>query len=213
MLQPETLLPGCAGSKHYREKHDSILAQMIDGHHQRILVWGAGDGYFESLLQEKGNQVAVIPLDSVMGECCRNRGLEVLSEDEASLISEKELFDSVLLRDVLHLVESPNKIISNVRAQLRSGGIVIIRVPNFYDARLLKNRFTNRIYGGPWTRERVGATLFSGNLLKNKLIRLGFGNIMLKYRIPDRFRNANRITKWMISRTLSPSIYLSAKKI
>lgn len=81
LLQPETLLPGCVGSKRYREEPDAILNQMLGGMAKSILVWGAGDGFFEADLLAQGYNVTVYPLNGVMDECCRQRGLIVLPSE------------------------------------------------------------------------------------------------------------------------------------
>jgi SAM-dependent methyltransferase len=212
LLQPETLLPGCLGSKRYREEPDAILTQMLDGLGKNVLVWGAGDGFFEADLQKSGFRVSVFPLNAVMGECCRHRNLNVLPGGRCGMYADEKQYDSVVLREVLHLVDQPEAILEEVGRSLRLGGRLLVRVPNFSDLRMLKSRIKDSRYRGPYTRERIGAEAFTTRSLSRLVEGAGFRNLELKTETPERFRNLNRFTLGMFSSTFSPSIYLRAEK-
>lgn len=212
MLEPETRLPGCAGSKRYREEPDAVLSQMLDGVGKNVLVWGAGDGIFEADLQKKGFRVSVFPLNAIMGECCRHRGLTVVPVSLNESPGDGMQFDAVVLRDVLHLVDKPEAVLGEVMHVLRAGGKVLLRVPNFHDLRMLKNRIKDSRYRGPNTRERIGAETFTIQSLSRLVEGAGFRNLEFKTEIPERFRNLNQFTLGMLSSTISPGIYLRAEK-
>lgn len=212
IIQPETQLPGGSGSKRYREEPDPVIKQMLDGCGKNILVWGSGDGIFEADLQKRGFRVSVFPLNSVMGECCRHRGMSVLLPSGDSLLGINETFDVAILRDVLHLVEQPLKALEDVRAALRNGGRLLVRVPNFRDLRMLKNRTKDGRYRGRFSREQIGAEPFTSRSLCRLVERAGFRNLELKTEIPERFKKLNRLTFGIFSSTISPGIYLRAEK-
>jgi len=213
LLQPETLLPGCFGSKHYREQPDPVFYQMLDGAARNILVWGAGDGSFETDLQARGYNVSVYPLNAVMGECCRQRGLIVLPIDGKDLAVDGQQFDAVVLRDVLHLVGKPQSVLGELRRVLRPGGRLVVRVPNFHDCRTLKSRLKDPGFRGAWTSERIGAVPFTVKSLSKLIESAGFGGIVSKTLIPDRFQRVDLITLGLLSQVFSPGIYLSGKKV
>ena len=212
LLKPETLLPGCVGSKRYREEPDPILNQMLDGNAKNILVWGAGDGVFEADLQTNGYKVSVYPLNSVMGECCKQRGLDVIFFNGKALAIDGKQFEAVILRDVLHLVNEPEAVLEEVRGVLCHGGRVLIRVPNFHDICTLKQRWKDQRYKGAWTHKKIGATPFCEKSLRKLVESAGFESVELKVRVPAQFRNVNRISFGLFSKILSPGIYLRGEK-
>jgi SAM-dependent methyltransferase len=213
LLQPETRLPGSVGSKRYREEPDPIFYEMLNGTGRNILVWGAGDGLFEADLQAQGYNVSAYPLNAVMGECCRQRGLTVLPIDGKGLASDARQFDAVVLRDVLHVVENPQSVLDELRKVLRPGGRILVRVPNFHDCRMRKSRLLDPRFSGAWDIERIGAVPFTVKSLSRLIESAGFGSIVSKALVPARFKKADLITLGLLSHAFSPSLYLSGKKI
>ena len=213
MLQPETLLPGCLGSKRFREAPDPVFNQMLDGCGKNLLVWGAGDGLFEASLQKDEKRVAAYPLNAVMGECCRRRGLQVVSPTRPAGSIDEGPFDAVLLRDILHLVERPEMVLEEVRRLLRPGGRVLVRVPNFHSLKMIKNLLFNKLFRGPWTGERIGATPFTRKALSRLLATSGFGGLEFKFEPLESFYGLHRFAVGPLSQTFSSGIYLRAGKI
>ena len=213
LLEPETLLPGCFGSKRYREEPDPVINQMLDSSAKNILVWGAGEGIFEADLQSRGFNVSVYPLNAVMGECCRQRGLNVLPINGKVLDGDRNQFDTVILRDVIHLIDTPESVLEEVRELLRNGGRILIRVPNFYDIRLFKRRLIDSRYRGKWNRKRIGATPFNGRSLIKLVQSTGFGNVELKKCVSNRLQKFDRLTLGLFSQNVSSGFYLRGMKV
>jgi SAM-dependent methyltransferase len=212
MLNPETKLPGGYGSKFLREEPDQQINQMLEGEGKNILVWGAGDGFFELSLKNSGYRVSVLPINSVLGECCRKRGLKVYDSDMSDSQAVSKSFDVVLLRDVLHLIESPEIALTNIRQWLRPGGQILIRIPNLNYLRMIKFRAKNLKHWGLWNRDRIGAEQFTQRSLRKLVEKNGYKNIEIKVDIPQRFKKLNAATLSKLNDLFSWAIYLKAKK-
>lgn len=211
LLNPETLLPGGVGSKFYREPPDQILSDMVGKDTKRVLVWGSGDGIFEADLVNQGHDVAVIPLDEVVGESCRRRGLNVRPPDFFEDAAEPQQFDIVILRDVLHLHAEPLRLLTQAKSHLRNAGSIVVRVPNLLAAGILKQRLRNPRFKIPWTRESLGAIPFSAASLRKTARSLGFREIKIRHDVPLSRTKFDALTLGLFSRTLSPYLYLSGK--
>lgn len=205
LLDPETRLPGCLGAKSYREAADPVFDGWLAGGGRKILVWGAGDGVFEEGLARLGNEVGVIPLNAVVGECCRHRGLAVVSEESAGAEA-----DVVLLRNVLQVVESPEQLIDRARGWLRPGGRLMVRVPNFHSARLHRLRWRNPRFGMTWDRESMGARPWTRAGLRDLLRVGGFEPSPVHGLIEPHLVERNRRTLGLFSRWLTDGLYVQA---
>ncbi len=211
MLNPETKLPMGIGSKWYREKPDPKICQLLGKDIKNILVWGAGDGVFEADLRERGHQVYVIPLDSIVGECCRKRGLEVLQHDHLEVAFLDKKFDVVVLRDILHLYEKPIDLLKKVFTLLNRNGFFIARIPNFHQIGLLKRRLTDPRFKMLWSKDNLHATPFTLRGLKQLAREAGFRQVNVQVDVPKKRTMINLLTFFVLSKVLSPYFYLSGK--
>ncbi len=151
LLQPESKLPDGLGSKHCHEPHDETLARLIPKEKQRLLCLCSGDGIAEAKLAEMGHDVTVRPLDSILGWCCQQRKLKVdyFDRDEHSLAQNQ--FDGLILRDVLQLLNNPVAELFRLRAALKPGAFIVVRVPNLNNLRNLRKRKFNERFRSDWS--------------------------------------------------------------
>lgn len=210
LCNPETRLPGGIGSKFYREPPDPVIGRLMGNARKSVLVWGTGDGVFELDLKNQGHDVAVVPMNAVVGESCRRRGLTVLPPDFLQKQAEPGIFDVVILRDVLHLQGCPTDLLDKVRGVLGALGCLIVRVPNLHDVRLLKRRFQDARFKIPWTKEALGAMPFTPGSLRMLVHSAGFGNVGIHADVPANRKKLDTFTFGLFSTSLSPSLYLSA---
>jgi 2-polyprenyl-3-methyl-5-hydroxy-6-metoxy-1,4-benzoquinol methylase len=160
LLQPETIrqevgfgfplytkLPQAMWSKSYYEPASKALLDLVPGSARRILSIGSGSGELESALVEGGKQVSSLPLDDVIGECTKSRGVEVIGTDFAHLVSflGDTQFDCVVVSNILHLVPDPTAFLKVLPNLVVKDGSVIVRVPNTekFSARILRWRQGN----------------------------------------------------------------------
>ena len=170
LISTETYLPSGVGSKFYRESPDKKIEELLGNTPKRILVWGSGDGVFESALQGIGHNVSVIPLDAIVGESCRKRGLNVLTKESMYSEEKENQYDAIILIDILHLINNPDGLLSDLHRPLKPNGLLIVRIPNLKNAQMLKRRLTVSRFKRPWTHEHIGATPFTPRKIK-KLLR------------------------------------------
>ena len=132
LFEPESKLPRARWSKNlYETPHASILDLVPSVAHE-VLVVGCGWGATEEALARRGQQVAALPLDSVLAARVRVRGVEVVtgSFDEAARALATRRFDCVVFPEMLHLLEHPARILRQFAGLVRPGGSVVVYSPN-----------------------------------------------------------------------------------
>lgn len=207
LLDPETKLPGCYGSKSCRERPDPMLVEMVGREKRRVLVWCSGDGVAEADLAHRGHEVTVQPSDAVLGACCERRGLRVLPPVLAALAEEKGQHDVALIRDALHLVSDPAATLREVSAGLVSGGRVIVRVPNLNNLSTLRRRVQNPRFRMKWNRESIGAIPFTPASLKRAMCEAGLLDITVQAVVPPQRKKYLYATAGAARFQLSPHLY------
>lgn len=145
LCNPETELPGFFGSKKLREEPDPMILSLMSNRHGKVLVWGAGDGFFEKGLETSKTKVSVVAFNSVMAESCKRRGLEVAGIVSPDPTLPGSIADVLLIVDVLHLVAEPSLMMRFALDYLKDCGLFIARIPNFQFGGLLRK--TLRVWG------------------------------------------------------------------
>lgn len=102
---------------------------------KKILEVGCGDGNFLSILKERGCKVWGNEPSKSFREFALKQGFEV----DDLFVNEKYKnpnapFDAVVSREVMEHVPYPVDFLRNIRSVLKSGGHVLIEVPNFEKA-------------------------------------------------------------------------------
>lgn len=212
MCDPETKFPGSYGSKHFREEPDPFLQSMVDPIKGLVVVWGAGDGLFEQGFVGPGRHVGVVAFNAVMAECCRRRGIDVLGIARLAAGTDRATADTLILADVLHLVRDPQGLLMEVQGTLRSGGTLLIRVPNFRNISMIKRRWKKPAFRLPLIPETTGAFAFTEGQLTKLLQRSGYTTIDCRALVTDRFERINKLTFGLLSSNLSQFLYIIAKK-
>lgn len=213
MVNPEAKFPLGFGSKSLREDPDPILSEIIADVNGLILVWGSGDGTAEEGLCRPDRRVGVVAVNAVMAECCRRRGLLVFGAGKTRHSGPVTPADAVVLADILHLADDPEKVLAELREWLKSSGRLVIRVPNFRDVRMIRRRWENPGYRIPLTREATGVTAFTADQLTSILSKTGFGNIQIKTPVAGRFQKTNRLSFGLFARNLASEWYAVAQKL
>lgn len=212
LLDPETKLPGCYGSKFCREQPDPVLTELVGSSSQRVLSWCAGDGVAEANLAGRGHKLTVHPLDAVLGTCCEKRGLQVLPPVMEALENEFGRYDVVLMRDALHRVENPLVTLAFVTKCLAVGGRINVRVPNLNSAALWRKRMKDPRFKIPWTREAIGATPFTPSSLKRVMHEAGLSDVTVRAVVPSQHRKYLYASAGALRFQLSPFLYAMGVK-
>ncbi|MGQ9690928.1 MAG: class I SAM-dependent methyltransferase [Thermoproteota archaeon] len=212
MLNPESNYPFGYGSKKLREEPDPILLDIIKSLKGYLLVWGAGDGYLEQSFLDSSRKVGVVALNSVMAQCCSHRGLEVIGMGSLRSLTSDIKADTLVTVDILQLVSSPVECLAQLRNWLKLKGVLIIRVPNFRDIRMMKRRWEKPGFRLPLTKEATGVNAFTCNQLISMLHQTGFNHVEIKQIVKGRFYHLNQITLGLLASKLVPFYYVVAKK-
>ncbi len=119
-------------NKSYYEKPDQDLLDSIPQGVESILSVGCGWGELENRLISDGARVVGIPVDGVIAESARMRGLEVVEPDfNAGLAAlSGRHFDCVVLSNILQHVEHPEQWLRALREIVCPGAVVVGTVPN-----------------------------------------------------------------------------------
>lgn len=117
--------------RYYEPAREEVFA-AVPKDAQRILSIGCGDGTTEAVLLERGMRVVGIPLDAVIAESAKARGVELTIPDlemaMESLLGQR--FDCILMLDVLQRVRHPSSLLARIADLATDEGRLIITVPN-----------------------------------------------------------------------------------
>ena len=109
------------------------ILELVPPDAKRILSVGCGAAVTEAELVKEGRTVVGIELNPGAAAVARRRGLEVFEGDAAALgmgLDGRE-FDCLIYADVLEHIADPVAVARSHVRRLKSGGTVIISVPNF----------------------------------------------------------------------------------
>jgi len=120
------------GPGYFGRLRTDVLA-MVPSEARDFLSVGCGAGRTEAELLGRGGRVVGIEMDPAASAEARRAGLEVLEGDAASIATalEGSAFDCLIYADVLEHIADPLSVLRPHVGLLRSGGSVVVSVPNF----------------------------------------------------------------------------------
>jgi SAM-dependent methyltransferase len=125
------------------EYYLDLIKRHTDG--RRQLDVGCGQGFFPALARDQGFSVEAIEPSRGMAAFARDHlGLAVQNCTLESAELAPENYDVITFTDSLEYVPDPLRALQAIRAALRSGGIVMVKVPNgaYFD---LRHRVEKRV--------------------------------------------------------------------
>lgn len=130
------------GKIYFTHVRNDILAMIPKGV-TRILSVGCGSGNTEAILVKQGISVTGIELDAQAAAEARANGLLMFEGDAANMSAELGSceFDCIIYADVLEHMTDPVTVMNANVKRLRSGGCVIVSVPNFRHYSVLRQLF------------------------------------------------------------------------
>lgn len=163
----------------------SLIAEIMEfaGNESSILDIGCDRGYFLDEARRYGfNTTGVEPSESARAYCKRI-GLNVAE----SIDKLEGQFDIMTLWHVLEHFMNPLESLSEIKAKMKDGGYIFIRVPAFdsFWPKVLKSRWI-------WFQPRNHLYHYGRASLSRLLTEAGFELLRLEYRKPN-----NRLTKKM----------------
>jgi 2-polyprenyl-3-methyl-5-hydroxy-6-metoxy-1,4-benzoquinol methylase len=161
--------------KSYYEPARKDIIQLIPEKAKNILSIGCGWGETECCLHDRGIEVTVMPLDSVIAKLVENKNIKTLPPDFEAAFDEMagKNFDAILLPDILQHVPDPVRLLTRLLKFLKKDGVLVGSVPNMSVSRRLFARLLGRstrwdkIAGG-FKKTQLHTTTMSG--IKNWLV-------------------------------------------
>lgn len=171
LLEPATNQFGFRWSKHLYVGPDLDLLSKVPAQARNVLVVGSTSGKNELHLKSKGHNVTAIPLDSVFGHRLLRLGFRVVEGDLNASVKAlgPEIFDAILLPNVLHLVPNPVSWLSALKSLLSPEGEIIFNVTNTAEVtERIKDRRAGRVPLGKSFKEH-GVQFVTANRIRRWL--------------------------------------------
>jgi 2-polyprenyl-3-methyl-5-hydroxy-6-metoxy-1,4-benzoquinol methylase len=133
LLTTVTRLDTTEWDKWYYDQPRQDVLQAVAADARRVLSIGCGAGNTEATLVARGMEVVGIPLDRVVAESARIRGIQLTPpEFEAAFHHLRgERFDVIWLLHVLQYVPEPQRLLRTCAEYLADKGRIVLVVPNF----------------------------------------------------------------------------------
>lgn len=116
-------------AKNYNNFIVDMIYDSIGSKDKHCLDFGAGYGYFASLLREKGiPDITCVEIDEELNKCCKN--FDFIVFDDLNQL-ENNKFDFIYTLNVLEHIEDDKKAILLLKDKLKQNGKLFIYVPAF----------------------------------------------------------------------------------
>ena len=215
LFNPETRLLHAGWSKDYYEGVRNDVLSLLPPAAKNVLSIGCGWGATERQLVAQGVRVVGIPIDSVIGSCAEQHGIEVIYGDfkTARRNLQPERFDCILLINVLHLLPDPEEVLSSYTELLAPGGVVVIVTPNFANLLTQWRRLTgDSYYRRMGNYEDGGIHLTSRRMVRRWLRSCGMTVLETRGVFSRRAQNIQHASKGLLGLSLAAELVIVSSK-
>lgn len=201
IVDPRATLDGFVLDKRYFDERQPEVLALVPRDAGRVLSVGCGRGLTEGELVERGHEVVAVPLDCVIGESARMRGVKTTVPDlhlaARSLTGEQ--FDVLWFNAVLNYVVDPVPILRAYRGLLAQDGIVVVSFDNHRHVSMLKRRLEEQGIFGLFSQsppfEVAGTHRTDARLVRSWLRRAGFAPTSTHHEVMPRHRRISRFAR------------------
>jgi 2-polyprenyl-3-methyl-5-hydroxy-6-metoxy-1,4-benzoquinol methylase len=168
LCEVESTLPEAEWSKSFYEKPHQALMEAVPRNVKSVLSIGCGWGVTEAELKQRGADVTVLPLDSVIGAAAARLGVNPVYGrlDECLTRLGGQTYDCVLITNLLHLQRDPEELFNRCAQFVREGGALVVDTPNFHRLATLAKRMSgNGQFKGLRSFAESGVTTFGPRML------------------------------------------------
>ncbi len=201
--------------RYYETPRADVLAE-IPAAARQVLSVGCGAGGTEAVLVEKGIRVVGIPVDMIIAESAKMRGIELTPPDLHVALDRLsgERFDSILLLHVLPYIREPQWLLKTCVDRLIDEGRILAVVPNFEFLRhRLDGRVDARLRRARNPFEEVGMHRTTSRLVGEWLAESGLRTTRIRYDEKSRFRPLIKAFNGLAGPFLSRNILVVAEKV
>lgn len=205
----------CGWDKQYFGRCNESILAAVSHDVRNVLSVGCGWGVTEAQLVQRGIRVVGIPLDLVIAESAKSRGIEVVCPnfDGAMKALKDECFDYILFDSVLHHLPDPCKVLTEYKALLREDGHMVATVPSFrylrYAIELSKNK---RLRGVRNEFDKTHLHFASLTAVNKWFSQSGLRVVNVNYAINDRFRRLASAFWGLLDQYFSLEVLFVVKK-
>lgn len=215
LLEPQTKTFHRRWSKNYYEPCRDDLIGMYPPDTTTVLSIGCGWGETEAGFSRNGIKVTAISLDSVIAACAEFRGLEVVYGDLEGAVKQLRgrRFDGVLMSGILHLLQEPEKALSQASSLLSEGGTLVATIPAFRRLPVLWERLSHPSrYQGLEDFERSGIHAISRRVAKAWFGKAGLSVERISSTIPKRWAGVAGVSRKLANEFLASEYALVGRQ-
>jgi 2-polyprenyl-3-methyl-5-hydroxy-6-metoxy-1,4-benzoquinol methylase len=215
LFATRTTLNTSKWDKVYYEKCRNDVLELVPRRSKRVLSVGCGWGATEAPLIQRGADVVGVPLDSIVAESAKARGIHILPPDfrEAKRVLTGETFDCILFVDVLQHVAHPEEVLSAFADLLEEDGYIIVAVPNFkYMKYFSEKKRQGRVVQDANSFEKIRLHFTTPKMVAEWLKHSSSRVVTVKYNVQPRFASLARASFGLLSRYFSPEMLFVAAK-
>ena len=199
---------------YYEQCRDDIVAVVPD-YSRNVLSVGCGWGATEAKLVQRGMRVVGIPLDSIIAESAKSRGIEVVCPnfDRAKETLKNEKFDCILFDNVLQHLPNPVEILTEYLKLLQEKGYMVVTIPNFkYAKYFYELSRTKELYKLRKVFDKTNLHFTTSKLVAKWFTQSGLKIVKAKYKINDRFRQLTIMSLGLLDKYFAPELLFVTKK-
>ncbi len=199
---------------YYEMPQEDVLAEVPKDARQ-VLSVGCGAGETEAMLVKKGIRVVGVPLDPIIAESAKSRGVELIPPDLRTAFEHlgPQRFDCILLLHVLQHVREPQRLLMTCAGHLADRGTILLTVPNF---KFLKHRLDPTVDARLWRAaepfEEVGVHRTTSQSVGRWVAGSGLRIRRIRYDEKSRFRPFIKACNGLVGPFLSRNILVVAEK-
>lgn len=185
LFEAETLLQTPVFDRNYLDLPGTDIGALIRKERQRILTVGFEPGLVETHLAAEGHKVTTIPMDAVFALAAAESGVRVMPPDLDLALAglAEEVFDVILLDDVLPHVPEPVAFLRRLVPLLGEGGRALIVHTNAAALNMARRR--RRVEGGDFAATRYHFT--DAGTVRRWVREAGLRPRATVHRVPARF--------------------------
>ncbi len=186
LIEPQKELNTYIYDKMYFNETDNDLLNIISPKERNILSIGCCSGTNEAILVNKNKKVTAIPVDAIVGALAKRKNINVLVPDlsEAFELIRDQVFECIVIDDLLHHFKDPIYILKKAVGFLKNGGRIIISIPNFRSIRNIKRTFPYPIFKR-FDYDKNKITALSVSQVEANLRKVGFVIIEKLYPVQE----------------------------